>query len=43
MAKRPKKPKLSASVTAWENYDRRYNEWKKNKTRKAALIKKHRG
>ena len=43
MAKKPKRPKTSASVSAWENYDKRYSQWMHDKKKKAALIKKHRG
>lgn len=41
MAKAPKKPKKSASLAAWENYDRKIAHYHKQKTRKAALIRKH--
>lgn len=43
MAKRPKKPKVTASVTSWESYDKRISDWKKNRAKKASLIKKHQG
>ena len=26
-SKKPKRPKKSASLTAWENYDRRMSDW----------------
>lgn len=45
---KPKKPKISAPITAWERYDQRMKDWEKRKKeidaakkKKAALIKKH--
>lgn len=45
LPKRPKAPKRSASLTVWERYKQRVDEWKKKcsnienaKKRKAALI-----
>ncbi len=45
----PKKPKESAPVSSWENYDKRHKEWaskcakiKAGHKKKEALIKKHR-
>lgn len=34
--KAPKRPKQSASITAWENFDRRYKEWEKRERQKVA-------
>ena len=41
MAKKPKRPKKSSSLTTWENYDKRLREYEHAKKRKEALIKKH--
>jgi hypothetical protein len=41
MAKAPKKPKHSASLAAWENYDRKIKHFHQSKARKQALIRKH--
>lgn len=30
----PKKPKQSASVKVWENYDKRYKDWQKKEADK---------
>lgn len=43
MAKKPKRPKKSASVNAWLNYDKRISDWEKNRKTKERLIKKHHG
>lgn len=32
--KAPKKPKRSASISAWEAYDRRFKEWQKREKEK---------
>lgn len=46
LPKRPKAPKASASLTAWENYKTRLTDWEKKvkdihsaKDKKAKLIK----
>lgn len=48
--KAPKRPKASASITAWKNYDDRHKAWVKKNNEIAAderqrqsLIKKYRG
>lgn len=41
MAKAPKKPKRSASLAAWENYDRKIAHYHNSKKRKETLIRKH--
>ena len=45
--KRPKRPKTTASLTVWQNYDKRVKEHdrkiaekKRDKAKKAALIKR---
>ena len=47
--KKPKKPKRSASLSAWENYDRRMSDWharvrhlEASAHRKQSLMLKHR-
>ncbi|WP_293681341.1 MULTISPECIES: hypothetical protein [unclassified Spirosoma] len=41
MAKAPRKPKKSAPLSSWENYDAKKAEYDKNKKKKDALVKKH--
>lgn len=41
-AKKPRKPKQSASLRTWENYDKRMAQWMKDKKRLEALKSKHR-
>lgn len=48
LPKKPRKPRASASFTAWENFDRRYKAWQKKCTdiknshkRKETLVKKY--
>ena len=38
----PKKPKASASVTTWKNYDEKFKKWKADESARQALIKKYR-
>lgn len=47
LPKKPKKPRQSASLTAWQNYEKRYKDWEKkvkeiesDKKKKAQLINK---
>lgn len=42
MAKKPKRPKAGASLSAWESYDKRISKWHSDKKRKESLMKKHR-
>lgn len=42
MRKKPRKPKQGASLTAWENYDRKITSWMKDKKRLESLKSKHR-
>ncbi len=48
LPKHPKKPKASATLRTWENYDVRVKEWQKRcnailheQSKKATLIKKY--
>ncbi len=41
MAKKPKRPKRSAPLSSWENYDKKIRDYEHNKKRKETLIKKH--
>ena len=47
--KRPKKPKMSASPTAWQRFDERMKDWEKrcreidsDKKKKESIMKKYR-
>jgi hypothetical protein len=41
MAKAPKKPKKTASLVAWENYEKKIAKFNQDKKRKEMLIRKH--
>jgi len=48
LPKKPKKPRASASLTTWQNFEGRYKAWQKKcsdiknaKKRKESLIKKY--
>lgn len=50
LPKAPKKPRASASLSTWQRYDQRVNDWKKKCTailsegkKKESLIKKYSG
>ncbi len=38
--KKPRKPKASASIKVWENFEKRMKEWDKKKKEIDAAIKK---
>lgn len=38
-SKKPKRPKKSASLTTWQNYDRRVREWEHKHAQKVAQAK----
>lgn len=41
MAKKPKKPKRSASLARWQAYDAKLAQWEKDRKAKEALLRKH--
>jgi hypothetical protein len=48
LPKKPKKPRASASITSWQNFDARYKAWQKkvsdiknSKKRKETLVAKY--
>jgi hypothetical protein len=43
MAKKPKRPKKSASLATWAKYDQRVTQWEHDRKKKEHLIKKHHG
>jgi len=39
--KRPKKPKQSSGIKAWENYDKKIAKYNSDKKKKESIINKH--